>query len=235
MERPSRLRGVIDLVAALSMIAASGLIVWYILRSSKQPAQAGPSQASLVIPSAPLSLAGAELNGNRAAPAAILVFSEFRCPFCAAFSRETLPVLVKKFVETGEVLIAFRHLPLTRLHPDAMFAATVASCAGRQGHFWRAHDAFFIAQNPPNKAVDFLSLAALAGSSRESLEGCLLSEDGRQNVIADSEAAKELGVAGTPTFFIGRHRAGFLEVKQAIRGAKPLPDFESAILDLRTR
>jgi protein-disulfide isomerase len=82
-----------------------------------------------------LSLAGLPVKGSDSARFGILTLSDFACPFCARFARETLPLVSDKYLKTGEVVLAFRHHPLERIHRDAVKAAVAADCAGDQGRF----------------------------------------------------------------------------------------------------
>lgn len=80
--------------------------------------------------------------GPNGAPATLVVFSDFQCPYCASFSR-----MLKNEVlsQTGErVRLVFRHFPLS-FHSWARAAAEAASCAQDQNgeYFWRLHDFFF--------------------------------------------------------------------------------------------
>jgi protein-disulfide isomerase len=43
----------------------------------------------------------------------------------------------------GKVRVAYKHLPLVQLHPNAEKAAEAAECARDQGKFWEMHDALF--------------------------------------------------------------------------------------------
>ena len=43
----------------------------------------------------------------------------------------------------GQMRFAFRHLPLTEMHPHAEIAAQSAEFAGAAGLFWEMHDALF--------------------------------------------------------------------------------------------
>jgi protein-disulfide isomerase len=36
----------------------------------------------------------------------------------------------------GDLLFAFRHFPLTKIHPHSEHAAEAAEAAGTQGNFW---------------------------------------------------------------------------------------------------
>jgi protein-disulfide isomerase len=72
-----------------------------------------------------------------------MVFSDFECPFCGRFAKDTLPTIRTEYVDNGQFQLAFRHLPLTTLHPRALPAAVAAECAAAEGVFWVYHDLLF--------------------------------------------------------------------------------------------
>ena len=90
-----------------------------------------------------LDLSGAATKGQPTAKAVLVQFSDFQCSFCGQFARESLPVLTSRYVDTGALQVAFRHLPDGTRHPDAEALALRAICADRQGRFWDSHDLFF--------------------------------------------------------------------------------------------
>lgn len=46
------------------------------------------------------------------APVVMVEYSDYRCPFCGLFARDPLPVLVEKYVDSGELRIEWRDLPV---------------------------------------------------------------------------------------------------------------------------
>ena len=84
--------------------------------------------------------------GKKDAPIVMLEFSDFQCPFCGKFWRETLPQIKKDYVETGKVLFVYKDFPLRQIHPHAQQAAEAALCANEQGKFWEYHDTLFSKQ-----------------------------------------------------------------------------------------
>src|SRR3954469_17929551 len=86
-------------------------------KGNRMPEVAAP------LPTEPLPIRGAATKGSWSARLALLEYSDFKCPYCAAFTRQTLPVIEREYVQTGQVLLAFRHLPLRDLHPTATDAA----------------------------------------------------------------------------------------------------------------
>src|SRR5439155_11115874 len=131
--------------------------------------------------------ARAKLGANLA----IIEFSDFQCPFCGRYARETFPLLKREFIDTGEVNYVFMHFPLEALHPDALKAAEAAACAGRQDKFWGMHDRLFA-----NQAA--LLLPSIMNYARElrldepNFEKCLVSIGSA--VQDDMEEGRRVGV-----------------------------------------
>ncbi len=85
--------------------------------------------------------------GNQAAPVTLIEFSDYQCPFCGAFYKNTEITLKKDYVDTGKVKLVYRDFPLTQIHPGAQKGAEAARCAGDQGKYWEFHDGVFSNQD----------------------------------------------------------------------------------------
>ena len=132
----------LDRTAAIAMIVASALLVWNGLGRPGIGANA-VSRAKPPVPSIPLSLEGAWTRGSSGAPLGIIIYSDFACPYCRSFARDTFPSVLRNYVDTGRAKLAFRHLPRRSIHPDAVLIAEAVECAGIQGRFWEMHDQLF--------------------------------------------------------------------------------------------
>jgi len=220
-------RRVLDTIATVAMIAASVWVIWAIVHQGKG---AGLPAVPPVVdaPSAPVSLDGSFQQGDPNAPAAILVFSDFECPFCGRFAREVLPVLQNKYVKSGRALLAFRQAPNGKNHPLALGAAGASICAGRQGKFWEMHDLLF--RNQASLGEQSLqSRAEALGINMPMYRDCRASEAG-ERIIADTAQARELGVTATPTIMLGTVQSdGRVLVGVVLKGAMPLRTFEESL------
>jgi len=212
-------RSVLDVTATAAIIVAAGVVIYANWPRPRNPKAEPP------LPSQPVAIETATIIGNRAAKIAVIEYSEFQCPFCARFSRDTEPTLKKRYVETGQVLIAFRHLPLEAIHPFARSAAEGAECAAQQDRFGPMHDLLFSDQK--GLSLDSpLRHAATLGLDLGRYRTCLDSSAGPK-VSEDIRGAKELGISGTPTFLIGVVQPdGRVRVSARLTGAKPVGDFE---------
>lgn len=176
---------------------------------------------------------GANVSGQPTAPVGVVVFSDFECGYCGRFARETLPLLTQKYVQGGAVLAAFRHFPSQRNHRYAVAAATAATCAGEQGAFWQMHDAMFAQGallDPPSLKAYVADLGLEGGRFDECTNG-----DARKVVEQDLADGIALGVAATPTIFVGtRTSDGRVKALSSIRGAQPADVFVRAIEEALT-
>jgi protein-disulfide isomerase len=153
-------------------------------------------------------------KGAKGAKVKVIEFADFECPYCSQ-AAESVKALEKKYGDKVE--FAYRHFPLKSIHPNAQRAAEYSQCALAQGKFWQLHDAMYGIGGAPKTALDDESLkgaAAQAGLDAVQLETCMTSGKGAADVAADLEKAMELGVGGTPTFFInGRQHLGSASVE----------------------
>jgi protein-disulfide isomerase len=215
-------RGEIVAAATVIAVAACAVFVW-LSRDINPPRPPEPPP-----PSDPVSLDGAVVRGVRTAPVALLEFSEFQCPFCGDFARDTEPKILSTYVDTGRVLFAFRHFPLENIHPNALGASRAAECANRVGSFWPAHDLLFQNQN----ALDDEGLESMGkrlGLDVTAFNKCRESE-GAARVAQDEAIGNALGIRSTPTLFLGKVLAdGRVKVLKRLVGAQPFRSLSAAL------
>jgi len=142
------------------------------------------------------------VRGDSAAVVTLIEYGDFACPYCAR-AHAALSELQRQHGD--RVRLAYRHLPLTDLHPLALPLAEAAEAAAAQGKFWDMHDALFENQGMFDDDA-LLALAAElgidAGRFRSELEGGRY----RERVLAQAQAGEAAGASGTPSFFINGER-----------------------------
>lgn len=219
------LRAGLDVIATLSMIVAAVAMV----RVSLQHPSDTNAGRELPVPSAPISLHGVPVQGSEDAKVGAVEFSDFQCPYCGQFARDVWPVIKSEYVDTGRVRIAFRHLPLTRIHSEAWQAAEAAECAFQQGRFWEMHDALFT--DPRDLTAAALDRRVMAiGLNPASFASCLRGT-AKTRIEEDAAMAAKLGIRGTPTLLVGHvERDGRLRVRRISAGARSVADIR-ALLD----
>ena len=88
---------------------------------------------------APLDEKVDHVRGSPAGPL-ILEYGDYECPY----SRQAFHAIEHAGQQLGgNMRFAFRHFPLTRIHPHALAAAAAAEAAALQGWFWDMHELLF--------------------------------------------------------------------------------------------
>ena len=95
------------------------------------------------------------------APVTLVVFSDYQCPFCAAWSEETLPVMME-YVDDEQLRIEWRDVNV--YGADSERGAKAAYAAALQGEFWDYHEELY--PDGEIRQPDELTEAALTDSSR---------------------------------------------------------------------
>jgi protein-disulfide isomerase len=181
--------------------------------------------AALLTVAAPVQddLRAARTRGSATAPVTIYEMSDFQCPWCGRFARETMPTLEREYVATGKVRIIFVNFPLP-MHPNAVPAAELAMCAAKQGKFWPMHDQLFRTQDQwedlREPGVFFLGLGDSVGADRDQLTACVRTAATRDLVRSDAESSARSGARSTPTFWI---EGGLMT------GAQPIEVFRTVL------
>lgn len=140
--------------------------------------------------------------GPTDAPAVIVAFSDFECPFCKT-AAQTLRAIRDKYGD--RVALVYRHFPLEKRHPLARTAAIASECASRQARFEAFHDALFAEDSLV--ADHWGELAAMAGiADTVAFNACLVDPVAAATVDKDVLAGSQLGIEGTPTILVNQYR-----------------------------
>ncbi len=166
-------------------------------------------------------------RGSDAAPVRVVEFSDFGCGYCRQFNLETWPTLERKYVATGKV--QWKMIPFDiGTFPHSHQADLAGECAGEQGRFEDLRPLLFQEQKSwksgtEGTALDVLrKMAAGAGLDMDRFNRCMAQGWRAARMSASAQLARQLGIRGTPTFYI----LGY----GIIPGALPAEQF-SAVLD----
>jgi protein-disulfide isomerase len=129
----------------------------------------------------------------------IVEYGDYECPY----SRQAYRNIQRVESALGEtVRFAFRHFPLTEIHPHALAASAAAESAAFHGRFWGMHDLLFSHQ----KALEDDDLRRYAEGLKldvELFERDRLGAAVLERIRRDVESGNASGeVLGTPTLFI---------------------------------
>lgn len=241
LERGSRRRDVA--VVAVLVVLAVGLIGYLVLGGGDTGGTDGQASA----PTAPSGQAGTSVSagdrsavgplgdiarraegdplalGRTDAPVTMVMFSDYRCPFCAKFSRETESRLVDEYVNDGRLRLEWRDYPI--FGPDSTLAAQAGRAAAAQGRFWEFNRAVFAdapershPDLPESKLVAYARKAGVPDIAR--FVGDMHSPQIEQAVQSDLAEGTSLGVPSTPAFVVNGH---------PLMGAQPIEAFRAQI------
>jgi protein-disulfide isomerase len=173
----------------------------------------------------PVSIDDDYIRGRADAKLTLIEFSDFQCPFCERFYRETLPLIDKDYIQTGKLRMVYRDFPLVDVHQDAQKAAEAAQCAGEQGKYWEMHDKIF-ANHAAMRVDDLKKHARGLGIAEDRFDRCVESGKYAEEVKKDLTDGQALGVQGTPTFFVGLTGKDNTIQAVPIGGARPYAVFK---------
>jgi protein-disulfide isomerase len=138
----------------------------------------------------------------------IIEYGDYECPYSRAAYRQIQ--VVERQVSEG-ARFAFRHFPLTEIHPHALAAAAAAEAAALQDRFWDMHELLFHRQHAledddlQRYAAELELDVALFDSDRS---GAAVLGRVRRDMQSGTASGE---VRGTPTLFVDGvvHRGGY--------------------------
>lgn len=147
---------------------------------------------------------GSPYLGDSNAPITLVEFGDYQCFYCNKFFHETEPNIVADYVNTGKIKIIFKDF--TIIGPNSISAAHAAHCADDQGKFWEYHDELYNNWAGENNGwaapENLIKFAQNVDLNEEEFNQCMNSGKYQQMVSASSTDARNLGITGTPAFFV---------------------------------
>jgi protein-disulfide isomerase len=140
---------------------------------------------------------GAPFKGAADAPVAIVIFTDFQCPYCARIVPVLNEILEKN---KGKAKLVFKNFPLNT-HQFARKAAAAALAAGKQGKFWEFHDRLFQNYNRLNDQV-LQEQAQQLGLDMQKFEKDMNDPQIQQAINQDYQDGLKAGVRGTPAIYV---------------------------------
>lgn len=161
--------------------------------------------------------------GSVDAPVTMVIFSDYRCPFCARHSRAVEPELIDRYVESGQLRLEWRDLPI--FGDASLLAARAGRAAAEQGLFWEFNRAVYAAAPQSGhhdlteqKLIGFAEQVGVTDVDR--FAAALETDEFDADIQADYMQAMSLGLSGTPSFVINGH---------PVVGAQPVMAFTTII------
>ena len=138
----------------------------------------------------------------------IIEYGDYECPY----SRQAFDAIeLAGQLLGGNVRFAFRHFPLTGIHPHALAAAAAAEAAALQGRFWDMHELLFHRRRALGDG-DLRGYAVHLGLDVAAFDSDRASAAVLARIRRDVDSGLASGrVLGTPTLFIDGvlHNGGY--------------------------
>lgn len=209
-------------MSSVSKIAFSALAVIALFTTSVATGAAARKNWLLTIS---FSDQGGHIIGNPAAPNKVVEYLSYTCGHCASFENSESAPFKAQYVATGKASLEIRNYVLNALD---LTAAMLARCGGK-GRFFGNQKHLFATQNAwlsksgnisaatqaKLKAQDYagfmtgvyveIGLAKIMqqrGIALAQGKACLADPDALRLILAMADKGNELGVNGTPTFFV---------------------------------
>ena len=175
-----------------------------------------PTKADLLV-AGPL---GDRSLGKPDAPLTIYEYASLTCPHCSAFHKQVFDQVKKAYIDTGKVHWVLREFPIGHTSGAAWI---VNRCAPEKDYF-KLYDTFMRNQSEwvslEIRPDAIAAVAAKAGLKRKDFDACWQSAATDQGLRWVKSRARQLGVSGTPTFFIGETK---------VRAAPTFEDFSAMV------
>ena len=142
--------------------------------------------------------------GKEDAKITIVEFADYTCPYCKEFNNEFMPLLKEKY--TDDVLFIYRDYPImSDFEGESMQIANLANCIynnlENKEDYWKVHNYIYLmAGNLMNINNDFEDYY-----DSEIVDKCVTEEKYYNEILQDYYIADELGLIGTPSFYVNGH------------------------------
>ncbi len=139
--------------------------------------------------------------GKKNADVQIIEYGDFQCPYC----KELAAIFREVYKEYGDkISFVWKDYPLYSIHEDSLAAAKAGRCANKQDNFWDMHDLIFANQQNLSDEI-YLSFASQIGLDTDKFIQCMNNNETLDLVQEDIEEAMDLGIIGTPHFYVGSY------------------------------
>ncbi len=164
---------------------------------------------------------GDRVYGKPDAKIVVFEYGDFQCPGCSYAHNATVNI---RSLYKDHIAFVFRNLPLTTLHPNALAAASVAEAAGEQGKFWEMHDllyeqrASWVDLSSSERGGQFRGFAEQLGLDLTQFDSDQKSTAVADKISRDRGIASKLGIAETPSFYVGSTKVDSETANDIING-----------------
>jgi protein-disulfide isomerase len=147
--------------------------------------------------------------GSQQAQVTLTKYTDFRCPVCKRNFDQAEQLLLNQYVSTGKIKFTLQTFPvidMIRKDSESQLGGQALLCAADQRRSWDYHDLAynnFVGEVGGKLTASYLKQMAQAlRLDTSQFNTCLDSGKYSQTIVDQTDAARKLGVSGTPTFSI---------------------------------
>ena len=166
-------------------------------------------------------------RGNQESTVELVAYKDFECPPCAQFH----PIEEQLYENyKDKVKFTFKHFPIDTIHPNTRAAHRAAEAAGLQGKFFEMQNLIYQNQDQWNTQATnnpqpiFESYAQRLGLDIEKFKTDVALDSTNKTINADISAGKQIGVNGTPSYFINGNQLNTGEINSLEAFSKKLDE-----------
>lgn len=169
-----------------------------------------------------------EMSWGRAdAPVTLVQYASMTCQHCRKFHADVYPELKRQFIDTGKVRYILREFPIgkssgtatiaMRCAPPEKYMALYGKFMEQQGN-WVSQEV---------RTDQILKVAAQVGITGEQFDACLKNQDMVAKLNQIKDRGRQLGIIGTPNFFVNarlvKGTLGLEDIRAAVAAADAAP------------
>ena len=219
------------LAIPIAIVIAGAIIGGALLLALRQPSNSAATAqqpVTIAVDVSKVKLDNEPFIGNANAPVTMAYWYDYQCPFCQRNEQETMPQIIKEYVDTGKVKIVFKDFQF--LSEDSQRLGKVSRAVWElvPNKFYQWHKAVYDNQGTENtgwatdaKILSITTEVLGVADAQKAMQLAVKNSDAYQKEMdADKAEGGEMGINGTP---------GTIIDKQLISGAQPYAAFRAAI------
>ncbi len=193
------------ILVALGILAAIVFVVFAVMNPGNDSSPEARTEKTKQPNAAQLAqLKQGQQKGDPKSKVIVTEFGDFQCPACSSVEKELQTGVFPQY--GSKINFVFKHFPLVDIHKNALSSAYASEAAGLQGKFWEMHDKLYAQQAEWSEIDDpqpkYEAYARGLGLDITKFKNDMKSNDVKARVEKDKKLAGELGLPGTPTFFV---------------------------------
>ena len=168
---------------------------------------------------------GAYLGDSDDAKYAVVEFSDYKCPFCGMYSKDTFPRVKSEYLDNNDFVYVFKEVAI--MSPESMTLSVLGRCVleneGEEAYLSyrsKAYDVSFSTDEELLEAMDIDS---------NDVKSCFEDLEYESNIENNSTISQQAGIQGVPGFVIGELSEDGSVEGYLIPGAYPFEMFEEVI------